>query len=555
MANWNELNKKAGGKTPTKIVTKSKNSWSTLNEQAKLVKPTSTVLQTPVNEPTVQSKQTLSDWLGVKPNYLMQTGLEQQEFVKNPLQGLWSAGSAAVSSIGQSATNWFESNKKLITNGKAPVAERISDWAGAVQSDVGLVFSPVIAAFAAAEKIPGLQHSATALNVALNVIGKPFGWASDKIVDTIPTQLISQQDKDSFIKPSMNGLATTAGQILLGGKILEGIGAGKKIDAKTVKTFVEEVKKVEPKAQAILDKKVAETTKLSAPKEPALLSAPKEKYVVGEGFTMTEKPNKLKVETTKITNAYNKAVQDFTVKPTPKNLEIVQKAKVAKENLIVKTEKPVTPTPTETKPIRLTWDEANKQVKVAQPVLPTEPPKIPTPTELKPSGIAKSIEAKAVEKGLTDKGYDELAGYDASTKKIQGELGAKYSVEQHIKFATGKEARPAELKPATSLSIAEDFAMETKNGELARELANSPAATEISNAASATSLSKMRTPDSATAKIKEVIKARENVAVKKMLGKSTEKMKSKLKTKLKEKIEKNKVNKYSWDSFVESIKC
>jgi len=474
MANWNELNKKAGGKTPTKTVTKSKNSWSTLNEQAKLVKPTNTVLQTPVNEPTIQPKQTLSDWLGVKPNYLMQTGLEQQEFVKNPLQGLWSAGSAAVSSIGQSATNWFESNKKLITNGKAPVAERISDWAGAVQSDVGLVFSPVIAAFAAAEKIPGLQHSATALNVALNVIGKPFGWASDKIVDTIPTQLISQQDKDSFIKPSMNGLATTAGQILLGGKILEGIGAGKKIDAKTVKTFVEEVKKVEPKAQAMIDKKVAETTKLSAPKEPSLLSAPKEKYVVGEGFTMTEKPNKLKVETTKITNAYDKAVQTFTVKPTPKNLEIVQKAKVAKENLIVKTEKTVTPTPTETKPIRLTWDEANKQVKVAQPVLPTEPPKIPTtkPEPIKTDKLQSQVYQRLKRENPQLEGnlaYSEVKLKEDAQRAVDLIATDK---QKAYDIAMGKEKSAEITQTSANIAMAEKALQDGNNALYARLVKN-----------------------------------------------------------------------------------
>ena len=68
-------------------------------------------------------------------------------------------------------------------------------------------------------------------------------------------------------------------------------------------------------------------------------------------------------------------------------------------------------------------------------------------------------------------------------------------------------------------------------------------------------LAEERTPDSATAKIREIINERQKVAEKKTGGKTQEKVKSDIKKSLEEKINKTKIKKYNWDNFVKSIIC
>lgn len=176
-------------------------------------------------------------------------------------------------------------------------------------------------------------------------------------------------------------------------------------------------------------------------------------------------------------------------------------------------------------------------------------------TKTKTSGIAKSIEAKAIEQGLTKSGYADLAGYDSSTIKEQSELASKFTIDQIKEIATGREPLPKGMKPATALSIAEDHATMTKDAKLAMELAKSPLATQISEGASALSLSRIRTPDSATAKIRELNKLKEQKTEKAQGGKKPEVIKKQIRKSLEKAIEKAKPSKKDWASFLESIKC
>ena len=191
------------------------------------------------------------------------------------------------------------------------------------------------------------------------------------------------------------------------------------------------------------------------------------------------------------------------------------------------------------------WNKANKGIK--------ETTVEPTKLEQKPSGVAKSIEAKAIEQGLISKGYDKLAGYNSSTLKEQAKIGSGYSVNEHIDFATGDKPLPEGLKPGTPLSIAEDYAMEKGDFELFNKLRMSPLASQISEAASGLSLSRIRTPDSATMRLKEAQKVLET----KTRLKDTVGAKKEITSRIKR--ESNKVNltkeELSWDKFLNEIKC
>jgi len=178
--------------------------------------------------------------------------------------------------------------------------------------------------------------------------------------------------------------------------------------------------------------------------------------------------------------------------------------------------------------------------------------KLPEP---KPSGIAKSIEAKAIEKGLVTKGYNKLAGFNSSTIKAQAKMASKYSIKDMSSFATGKKPLPAGMKSGTALSVAEDYALKTNNGRLMKELAESPLATQISESASELSLARMREADSATIKMKEIAKARQKSVAKKMKTTTPAKAKADIKKGLTNKIDKAKPTRYAWNNFISEITC
>jgi len=97
--------------------------------------------------------------------------------------------------------------------------------------------------------------------------------------------------------------------------------------------------------------------------------------------------------------------------------------------------------------------------------------------------------------------------------------------------------------------------METGDGLLARDLARSPLLKETSEAGQTLRLLAEREPDSATAKIREVAKAREEVATKKLRGMNETKAKSEIKSGIKEKVAKTKANNYDWVRLVDDFTC
>jgi hypothetical protein len=176
----------------------------------------------------------------------------------------------------------------------------------------------------------------------------------------------------------------------------------------------------------------------------------------------------------------------------------------------------------------------------------------------KVSGVAKEIEAKAIERGLTEAGFDELAEYTPAVKAEQSKKVADLmntDIELAKRIVTGKEEAPSGLRSEALFTAMKDYAMKTKDGQLALDLAKSPVASEISAAGSKLSLSGMGDPESATSKIREVTKLKEARIEKKLKGKTEKKVKTEIKEALKKKIKEAKPNKYSWETFLNEIRC
>jgi hypothetical protein len=171
-----------------------------------------------------------------------------------------------------------------------------------------------------------------------------------------------------------------------------------------------------------------------------------------------------------------------------------------------------------------------------------------------PSGLGKSIETKAIEAELT-KGFQDVAGYDASTIKEQAQLSSDLinsGIENARAVVKGNQPLPPRLRGSALIVAMEDYLTKHPNAEIAHELANSPLTSAVSQAGSELGLMQNRVEDSITAKFQEIKKARES-RVEKYSGKSVSKTKNDIIKEIKSKTPK--IQKQTWSEFVEQIKC
>ena len=191
---------------------------------------------------------------------------------------------------------------------------------------------------------------------------------------------------------------------------------------------------------------------------------------------------------------------------------------------------------------------------------PPKPPVIEKPKasaepapEQKTSKIAQSINQKAIEAGIT-KGFTDLAGYDTITIKEQAKLASDLlsNIDEARKVLRGEERLPGSLRATALVNAFESYIKLHPNPEMAAELANSPHASVASYGGQEVRLAAERTPDSATAKLIEIRKAREaKIGDKKKVATSKKKIVDELKAEQnKNNLSKDELN---WDKFVDSI--
>lgn len=90
--------------------------------------------------------------------------------------------------------------------------------------------------------------------------------------------------------------------------------------------------------------------------------------------------------------------------------------------------------------------------------------KLPEPIEqtTKPSGVAKSIEAKAIEQGLANKGFDQLAEFEGTSFKEQAKKVSDLmsDIDNVRAIVRGEKELPEGVRSAAVLSAMEDYAKE-----------------------------------------------------------------------------------------------
>ncbi len=131
------------------------------------------------------------------------------------------------------------------------------------------------------------------------------------------------------------------------------------------------------------------------------------------------------------------------------------------------------------------------------------------PVQGAPSKVGQSIQAKAIEAGLT-KGFEGTAEYDPITIKNQAERMAPLleDTERLGRIARGEEAIPEGIRTGAFIKAVEDHATATKNVELLRDLANSPLTSETSLHAQELRLLRERDPNSVLSKVKDIEETR-----------------------------------------------
>lgn len=215
--------------------------------------------------------------------------------------------------------------------------------------------------------------------------------------------------------------------------------------------------------------------------------------------------------------------------------------------------------PTEIKPTEVL---SEKPVIVeTKPLANIEKPLVTTPSKPiietgKTSGLARSIETKAIETGLTKK-FSKLAEYNPITIKDQAIRASQAlsNIDEARAIIRGEQPLPEGLKGTSLVTAMEEQLRIKPDTDLAYELANSPLLIEVSKAAQELRLAAERLPDSATAKLAEIRKAREAKAQKtvKDLGKT----RIAVKKSAKEATQKVNLTKeeLSWDKFLADIQC
>lgn len=476
---------------------------------------------------------------------------------------------------------------------KKSIASKIGAALHLGAATAGAAFAPVSALFAASESIPVIGSATKVFSAAF--LNAPSDIATGIAKNTVAKLPISQEDKDA-ITPGLEEIYSLAA-ILATGKV--GVDILSKRRAKLVEKFGEK------DAQTIFNK----AQELANQKKPSALSQEAARIRgLGKDITTGEKPRvnlRFSEEGAPVRDIIPPKPGELRVPEIPRPTEGIKRiftpikdntvlnkgdvismpeigrfivteiksqitAQGKEANIVLKdqygtlheqsvkdlagfvkeSQQPIqqpTPAPlAKEKPITPSAEAINLRAVEAKPFVAEQG---------KTSGVALQIQAKAVEQSLVERGFDKLAEYDPSTIKAQAEQASRYDMEHMLRFAVGKEPLPAGLKPGTALAIAERYAETTRNGSLASQLARSPLASQLSEGASALSLSRIRTPDSATAKIRELNKLRAEKAERALKGKTPAKAKAEVKKSLDEAVKKTKPTKKSWLALIEEIKC
>lgn len=178
--------------------------------------------------------------------------------------------------------------------------------------------------------------------------------------------------------------------------------------------------------------------------------------------------------------------------------------------------------------------------------------------ESKERGLSLGVEAKAIQEKLT-KGFGDLPEYQTVKMDEQAKLAnqlIRSDPEQARRIAMGEEKSPEGLIPEAVFVAIENKAIAEGDANTLRDLAtSSKLTTEATTMGQRIRTLAERDPESPTAAIKDVIRAREEAAQKKLGKTPIEKEKISIAKEIKKEIKKTRITKDSWASFIKELEC
>ena len=181
----------------------------------------------------------------------------------------------------------------------------------------------------------------------------------------------------------------------------------------------------------------------------------------------------------------------------------------------------------------------------------------PVKLEGKPSKVAESIEARAIEKKLTDD-FKNLAEFEPTTVKAQAKRVAELidtNLEKANAMAKGEEPLPADISGSMLIKGLEEYGLKNGDVQLLKDLAQSPLVAETSVHAQELRLLAERHPNSPVEAINQVVRAREQRATRQLKGKSPSVAVKEMANEIRGEIKKTRPTKQTWSEFIDSIQC
>lgn len=176
--------------------------------------------------------------------------------------------------------------------------------------------------------------------------------------------------------------------------------------------------------------------------------------------------------------------------------------------------------------------------------------------ETKVRGLAKHIEEKAIEGGLTE-GFKGLPEYDVLNMKEQAQKTADFmskDYESAKRIAMGYEPPPPDIHSSAFLVGVEQSALKTGDVATIRDLAlNSKLMEEATSAGQWIRTLGERNPESPVGAIAKIAKAREETV--RVRIKDFDQVKQKELAGIKTQIKKASLSGQTWEQFIQSIRC
>jgi len=305
-----------------------------------------------------------------------------------------------------SAEEAFKMSRRLVDRAKTEKdlaqKKRLLDLSRQIDSDVGKNQREFID-FVKQEAGPPLTPAQAAIKTAAGVgqIIAPFGklWKTTFFLgglsgglDSISRANTTQEAIENLPQGVAIGAVAAVGFKglgVVGKKILSNLKAGENTPQEVIGAVIKSGQEKTPEGKALVKtaleaQKQGQNIMIEAPKAKQIEAPKKRAIVEGEGFTMTEKANKQKVDIGKARNEYQKALDSYNQNPTPAKLAKVQELRKRVSEL---RQKPIEPVVSDkvkpTEPIVKTEAKITPEAKIVEKA-PTQATGGEIPPDLQP---------------------------------------------------------------------------------------------------------------------------------------------------------------------------